>query len=89
MIVTTLVLMLASSAIQDAPAPPAGAAQPPASARRVCRTMDRVGSILPTRICRPSSYWARVDAEQGRITEQDTMHMRNNSRNSLHEPGDP
>ena len=83
MIGPTLVLMLNLAGAQQIQAPATEAAQPPAGARRICRNTERVGSILPTRICRPASYWARIDREQNRITDQDTMHMRNNSRTSM------
>ena len=82
MILPTFGLMLAATAVQEAPATTPAPGRPP-GAQRICRNVERLGTILPTRICRPASYWARIDQEQGRITDRDTMHMRNNSRTSM------
>lgn len=58
----------------------------PARERRVCRREERLGTILPRRVCRSASDWALIDAAQEEITQRDTAHMRNNARNSLTGP---
>jgi predicted secreted protein len=58
----------------------------PARERRICRLQERLGTILPRRVCRSASDWALIDAAQEEITERDTAHMRNNARNSLYGP---
>lgn len=82
MITSTLLLMLASGGVQNAvPAETPSAA--PTRERRVCRLEERLGTILPRRVCRSTTDWDQIDEAQRKITERDTQHMRNNSRNSM------
>jgi hypothetical protein len=84
MMTSMLVMMLLGGGFQETPG---AAAEAPAAAseRRVCRVVDRTGSILPRRVCRPASYWAAIDAEQSRITERDNQHVRDHARTSMRE----
>ena len=84
MIDLIVMLMLAGGASQDEAVQPQPAA--PARERRVCRSQETLGTILPRRVCRRVSEWAQIDAAQREITERDTAHMRNNGRGSLSDP---
>jgi hypothetical protein len=68
----------------------AGAAAPNATAapkeRKICRVKEDLGSILPRRTCRTRKDWAKIDAEQAEITENDTGSIRENPGTSLHDP---
>lgn len=81
MALSALALVLLSGAVQE-PAPPP---PPHLRERRICRTQQRLGTILPRRICRSASDWAAIDGAQEKITDRDTAHMRNNGRSSLRE----
>jgi hypothetical protein len=88
MMTTALLLVLASGGVQETGAQ-APQAQPQttrvARERRVCRVQERLGTILPRRVCRTAAEWQQIDLAQQEITERDRTHMRNNARNSLHD----
>ena len=77
MTLLALGLLMANDPVQ---APTAAA---PAGQRRICRAQERLGTILPRRVCRTADEWAQIDAAQDRISTRDSAHMRNNSRGSL------
>jgi hypothetical protein len=83
MSLTAIALSVLASTAQTGSTEAAAAQSPPARARRVCRVQERLGTILPRRVCRSEADWAQIDGAQDRITTRDTMHMRNNSRGSL------
>lgn len=84
-----MILTALLAAGQPSAAPPPTPVTAPAPERRVCRTDVNIGTILPRRVCRSKSDWEQIDAAQQRITQKDTDHMRNNSRNSLTESRRP
>ncbi|HEY0114826.1 MAG TPA: hypothetical protein VGB54_03805 [Allosphingosinicella sp.] len=86
--VSMLALVLMSNAYQQ-PTTAQPAPARPAAERRVCRVQERLGTILPRRVCRSASDWAAIDGVQERITDRDSAHMRNNGRTSMHDPSQP
>jgi hypothetical protein len=89
-----LLALLGASAHNQQPLPvaaPEAAAEAVAQPRerRICRTNDRLGTIIQRRVCRTASGWAAIDREQERITASDMAHMRDHRRTSMWEPGDP
>jgi hypothetical protein len=77
-----LALVLVAGGAQPTTAAPPRVA-PQANERRVCRTEERLGTILPRRRCRSVTEWAELDRTQNRHTERDTASMRNHTRTSL------
>jgi hypothetical protein len=65
------------------PAPGTSAATTAAPERRICRVQERLGTILPRRVCRSASDWALIDGAQDKITTRDTNHMRNRRMDNL------
>jgi predicted secreted protein len=88
MITSALLLALASSGVQESAATEAESSAP-VRERRVCRLEERLGTILPRRVCRSITDWDQIDEAQRKITERDTQHMRNNSRNSMRSEENP
>ena len=89
MMISLFVAALSATSVQASGATPA---TPPARApreRRICRSDERLGTILPRRVCRTASDWAAIDREQEKITNRDVAFMRDHRRTSMFDPGNP
>jgi hypothetical protein len=53
---------LAGSALADTPAPPAE--------KKLCRSLEVTGSIMPKRTCHTKAEWAQIDAANAADTRQ-------------------
>ena len=80
------VLVLTSFAIAAPAAAADEAAVAPPKEKKICRVAEELGTILPKRVCRTRKVWAAIDAEQAKITQNDTDRIRENPGTSLHDP---
>lgn len=76
--------LLAGSLSFAAAAAPSETAAP--KEKKICRVTEDLGSILPRRSCRTRTDWAKIDAEQAKITERDSDRMRENSGRGMYDP---
>jgi hypothetical protein len=68
-----IVLMASAAAqAQDAPSD-TGSPKPAVKEKKICRTEDDTGSIVPRRICHTKAEWAAINAQQEEALNKSAM----------------
>ncbi len=76
-----------------APAPTSAAAasegtiQPPAQPKKICRSMDVLGSKIPKRVCATQEEWATFNDHQHEDSQDALRRLRNQGANAPASPG--